>query len=200
MADRYAKDRVGKWCPIPGYEKYEAARSGLIRSARTKKLRKTSGHRDGYDKLNLFDSSGKRRTFHVHILIALTFLGPRPSGHLVDHKDLDHTNNAAWNLRYATLEESNQNRKRRGTSPSNTSERNVFHHGLGGYYVRVYVSKRLGRFETIEEAVAARDRFKAGQESGVMSESGNGLQDGGGGNSQDDTCVGRGRGNRVQDL
>jgi len=181
-------DRVGKWLPVPGFEKYEAARCGLIRSIRLKKLKRTSRHRDGYDKLNLFDSAGKRRTFHVHTIIALTFLGPRPPGHLIDHEDIDHTNNAAWNLRYVTVKESNANRKKRGDSSAKTSEPNVFVHGLGGYYVRLYVSKRLGRFATMEEAVAARDRFKAGKKSGVTSESGNGLQDGGGGNSQDDTC------------
>jgi len=160
VADRYVNERLGKWEPIPGFPGYEAARCGLVRSVRRgdPQLLRTSRHRDGYDKVNVY-VDGRSRTFHVHTLIALTFLGPRPPYQVIDHIDGNHENNNVDNLRYLTITESNKNRGRLGKGKSHTEHRNVFRHGLGGYYVRVYVSKRLGRYATIDEAVAARDAF-----------------------------------------
>jgi hypothetical protein len=50
----------------------------------------------GYAKLHL----GRQLQASVHVLVAATFLGPRPLGHHVDHLDFDRWNNAASNLRY----------------------------------------------------------------------------------------------------
>jgi len=142
---------------------------------------KTIRHRDGYEKVNLY-VDGRSRTFHVHTLIALTFLGPRPAYQVIDHIDRNHQNNSVENLRYLTITESNKNRGRLGKGKSHTEHRNVFQHGLGGYYVRVYVSKRLGRFATIEEAVAARDAFLKARKTEVSNASEDGVPCGTGGN------------------
>jgi hypothetical protein len=141
---------------------------------------KTSRHRDEYEKVNLY-VDGRSRTFHVHTLIALTFLGPRPAYQVIDHIDGNHENNRVENLRYLTIAESNKNRGKLGKGKPHTEHRNVFHHGLGGYYVRVYVSKRLGRFRTIEEAVAARDEFLRSRRSEASNASKDGVPCGAGG-------------------
>lgn len=150
-----------KWRDIPGFGgRYQACRAGLIRRVLRDgfRFRKTCRHRDGYDKMNL---GGK--TYHVHTLIALTFLGPRPAGAIIDHIDGNHANNVAWNLRYVTAKESSANRKPRGKSQASTGEACIYHHGRGGYFVRANPNgkkTRLGRFATIEEARATLDRFR----------------------------------------
>jgi hypothetical protein len=134
---------------------------------RTGKLRRTTPHRDGYDKINLTNAAGVKKTHHVHQLIALTFLGPRPAGHFIDHIDGDHTNHAAWNLRYLSPAESSLNRKKRGDGKQFTGVPCVRNHALGGYFVRVQIAGkkyRLGRFDSLERAasVAMAARKKKG--------------------------------------
>ena len=60
------------------------------------------GHvRDGYHRVTV----GKR-SHTLHVLVARAFLGPPPSAeHTVDHIDMDTSNNAASNLRWATRSE-----------------------------------------------------------------------------------------------
>ena len=43
---------------------------------------------------------GKR--YYVHHLVAEAFIGPRPEGHVIHHKDGNRSNNVAFNLEYAT--------------------------------------------------------------------------------------------------
>lgn len=45
---------------------------------------------------------GKRRSFGVHQIVAMAFIGPCPLGHQVNHKDLDKSNNRLSNLEYLT--------------------------------------------------------------------------------------------------
>lgn len=42
------------------------------------------------------------RTFNIHVLVAKTFLGKRPRGHHICHKDGNKLNNSLNNLRYDT--------------------------------------------------------------------------------------------------
>lgn len=45
---------------------------------------------------------GRNVIFYVHDLVAAAFVGPRPMGAIVNHKDTDKTNNVASNLEYTT--------------------------------------------------------------------------------------------------
>ena len=45
---------------------------------------------------------GQHRSRHVHSLVAEAFLGPRPTGHQVNHIDNDGLNNRLENLEYVT--------------------------------------------------------------------------------------------------
>lgn len=53
----------------------------------------------GYLVVNLY-LDGKQRKRTVHSLVAEGFLGLRPSGSVINHKDCDRHNNAAANLEY----------------------------------------------------------------------------------------------------
>ena len=58
--------------------------------------------RSGYPSVELFDGSGRRKPVRVHVLVAEAFLGPRPDGLDINHKDGKKTNNWDSNLEYVT--------------------------------------------------------------------------------------------------
>jgi len=59
---------------------------------------------DGSLYVNL-SRDGKYKSFKVHCLVALTFIGPRPEGLDVRHLDGDQVNNNLANLAYGTRSE-----------------------------------------------------------------------------------------------
>lgn len=103
------------WKDIPGYEGcFQASDQGRIRSldryVPTKsraglwterfiagQIIKPHKRKDHYYTLCL-----ARKPFTVHRLVAITFLGPRPEGFEVAHKDGDRANCKLENLRYST--------------------------------------------------------------------------------------------------
>lgn len=46
--------------------------------------------------------NGKQKQSRVHVLVAQSFLGPKPYKYQVNHKDGDKTNNLVSNLEYVT--------------------------------------------------------------------------------------------------
>lgn len=91
------------WKPIKDYENYEASTCGRIRntnfhrSGQTKVL--TPGHSRKYPIVQLF-KDGIGKWFHVHKLIAETFI-PNPNNlPQVNHKDENPDNNCVENLEY----------------------------------------------------------------------------------------------------
>ncbi|HVN78614.1 MAG TPA: NUMOD4 motif-containing HNH endonuclease [Terriglobia bacterium] len=88
------------WKEIPGYEgRYQASNLGRIRNQKTHRvLRPTISGKGKYLHLNL----GQSNTQCVHILVAVTFLGPVPEGKEVNHKDGVKTNCCSKNLEYLT--------------------------------------------------------------------------------------------------
>jgi hypothetical protein len=100
-----------QWKPIPGYELlYEISDIGRMRRvadadaypAGTFKTG-TIG-RDGYVRVRL-SKDGKERAFTVHSLVLSAFVGPRPAGHVVNHKDGKKANNHVDNLEYVTQQQ-----------------------------------------------------------------------------------------------
>jgi hypothetical protein len=95
--------------PIPGCAGYLAGEDGSIWSAmpgqghRYKSLHLLRPHRakNGYYNVTL-RANGVKRRYTVHELVATTFLGPRPEGMVVCHRNLDQTDNRSDNLIYAT--------------------------------------------------------------------------------------------------
>lgn len=117
------------WKDIPGYEgRYQASSLGRIRSVdmTVKSVHKRTGTpytrnikgriktqtvaNMGYLVVNL----GHQNVRLVHELVALTFYGPRPSGHEICHGDGNPKNNRADNLRYDTRRENGRDKLRYG--------------------------------------------------------------------------------------
>lgn len=68
----------------------------------------------GYKNVTL-SKNGIQCSKQLHILIALSFLGPRPSGYHVCHNDGDGSNNVLWNLRYDTVAGNMRDKIKHGT-------------------------------------------------------------------------------------
>lgn len=125
-----------QWRPIPGYEgRYEASDQGRVRSVdrwvanrygrfiRPGRLLKLTPGKRGYPLVDLRlrgalradgtrTARGKMRT--VHSVVLETFVGPRPPGMQVLHRNGDKTDNRLSNLRYGTPAENGHDRKRLG--------------------------------------------------------------------------------------
>lgn len=105
-----AEHLTEEWRPVVGIE-CECQVSSLGRFKRTKDsdpiTPRPSGH--GYCVVQF---GGKSRYFHV--IMAATFIGPKPLGLDVDHINLDRTDNRLVNLRYVSRSENTKNAPRVG--------------------------------------------------------------------------------------
>lgn len=106
-----------EWRPVVGWgEFYEVSNLGRVRSLDRVFLCKDGRHRGrqgrilslkarakqgGYPLVSLH-AGGYTRTAKVHLLVAYAFLGPRPSGLRVRHRDGNPLNNKVDNLCYGT--------------------------------------------------------------------------------------------------
>lgn len=108
-------DDQEQWRPIPGYPNYRVSNQGRVMRVEGKdslgrpKARRIlsecpGGGREGkYMRVQL-SRKGQRRTFNVHILVAMAWLDGENLGS-VDHIDEDASNNRACNLRWMGLSE-----------------------------------------------------------------------------------------------
>lgn len=100
------------WLPVPGSDGvYEVSSLGRVRrsvggSNRTYpgRIVKSSDHRSGYKYVRI-NFGGKKHSCRIHTLVALAFLGPKPEGLQVNHKDGVKSNNSVTNLEYMTCSE-----------------------------------------------------------------------------------------------
>ena len=86
--------------PVPGYPGYQVSSSGQVTSPRGRALRHEIV-KGGYHRVAVHGATGRRR-YLVHVLVAELFLGPKPPGHEVNHRDGDKNNNNVANLEYVT--------------------------------------------------------------------------------------------------
>lgn len=112
-----------RWLPVPGYEGfYDASDLGRIRSL--DRMVRTNGgamrlspgqvlaggtYKDGHKHVTLC-REGKRRTFTIHGVIMLTFVGPRPEGLEIRHLNGIPDDNRVVNLAYGTALENAEDR------------------------------------------------------------------------------------------
>lgn len=103
------------WRDTPGYEGfYQVSDTGKIKSIpRTDRVGRSSpgrmmalavNKRWGRLQVSLW-KNGRGRTWKVHTLVALAFLGPQPKDMDVNHRDGNKLNNCASNLEYVTRKE-----------------------------------------------------------------------------------------------
>lgn len=118
------------WKAIPGYEGlYEVSDMGDVRrlpvtikrmlygkliEQRTPGKVLSASKKSVYPMLALC-KDGVPKHKYVHELVALAFIGPRPEGMQVRHRDGDHHNPKLTNLRYGTPTENSMDRHEHGT-------------------------------------------------------------------------------------
>ena len=131
---------LDEWRPIPGYEAYyEVPARGKVRS-----LVRVGGNNRRYGGKVLAGAIGeygyayvvlcvknRRRSFRVHELVAMAFLGEKPEwAECVRHDDGDPANNWATNLFYATDSENAYDRVRHGRHHEANKKTCKFGHDL----------------------------------------------------------------------
>ncbi len=114
------------WKDIPGYVgSYQASDQGRVRSVdrvdcgghrRKSIIRKPGLHNRGYFTMPLSKGSVSR-TYSVHSLIMLTFVGPRPVGLEIAHSNGCPSDNRLSNLRYCTRTQNYWDSEKHGTRP-----------------------------------------------------------------------------------
>jgi hypothetical protein len=112
---------------FPGYEVSSFGRmrslarqvvehNGKVRFHKAKPLKASPNPGDGYPRVSL-RRDGKTRYTYVHVLVALTFIGPPPPGHEVRHGDGNRANPRLDNLCYGTRADNIDDARRHGTFP-----------------------------------------------------------------------------------
>jgi len=109
--------------PIVDFENYEISNLGNVRNIKTEKILKNCINNEGYYQVNLYKDK-KRTTKTIHQLVANTFIENPENKFCVDHINNDKLDNNVNNLRWATSNENQHNRK---ISKNNTS-------GIKGVY------------------------------------------------------------------
>lgn len=113
-----------EWRPCVGHDGYEVSNLGNVRSVdRIVICRGDRPRRRWKGKLLVqapirgylvIKPGGNSQVRYVHLLVARAFLGERPKGLTVNHKDGVKTNNSASNLEYVTYKENTQHAFRIG--------------------------------------------------------------------------------------
>jgi hypothetical protein len=107
------KEREEQWMPIAGWEHvYEVSSLGRVKRiseghcTRPGRVLRTCNNpdRDVYPMVTLCNK-GVRHPAAVHGLVAAAFIGPRPDGAVVNHKDGNKKNNHVSNLEFVTPRE-----------------------------------------------------------------------------------------------
>lgn len=93
-----------QWKTIVGYDDWEVSTHGRVR--RVTPARRTQA---GSILACPLDINGRRRTnlgdktMYVNVLVAETFLGPKPIGYEIHHRDGDQSNDWLYNLEYVEI-------------------------------------------------------------------------------------------------
>ena len=147
---------------VKSFERTVVGRNGSKRTIRERILRPTPT-RDGYLRVNLYDSSGKRKFFFVHRLVSEAFIKNPKKKSCVNHIDEDKTNNTASNLEWCNYEENNNHGTRNARS-AKAQSKSVGQYTRDGELIKIWqsaheVKRRLG-FDQSAVSKAARGKYK----------------------------------------
>ncbi len=113
------------WKPVVGFEsKYQVSNTGHVQSMESGKLLK-GWFAKGYRKVELW-RDGKPCRCSVHSLIAAAFIGMRPLGLHINHKNGWKKKNWASNLEYISQAENNRHAIRTGLNRATTGNLTPF--------------------------------------------------------------------------
>ena len=119
------------WVAIEGYEGiYAISDDGQVMSMNYKKSKlpgiMTQQIRRGYPSVYLCKKGQKEKWGTVHTLVAYHFIGPRPQGMTINHKNGVKTDNRVENLEYVTPSENSKHSFTTGAQ-CNKGEKNSQH-------------------------------------------------------------------------
>ena len=100
------------------------------------------------------------KTFFVHTIIALCYLGERPDDKVIDHINSIRNDNRVENLQYITQSENCLKRNNYGGKPIKGTEKLP----SGRFRVRILINRKqtcLGTYDTEEEAIEIYIQAKA---------------------------------------
>lgn len=110
---------MSEWKPVAGFDReYEVSDDGLVRSA-VRRSGTQAGRilraalTSGYPRVVL-SARGRKVNAFVHQLVAAAFVGPRPDGLQINHKNGTKTDCRVSNLEYLTAAENSQHAIRTG--------------------------------------------------------------------------------------
>lgn len=99
-----------RWAIIEQYPDYEVSDLGRVR-----RVTRGRGARQGavlkawktleYPTVQLYSGTGKAARFYIHDLVAAAFLGKKPNGYQVNHKDGNKSRSELQNIEYVTRSE-----------------------------------------------------------------------------------------------
>jgi hypothetical protein len=90
------------WKPYPHHERYLVSNKGRVWSSYIMGVMSPDVS-SGYLRVVVPNEKGVMRLVNVHELVVLVFVGPRPTGLVIDHIDRNKLNNRDGNLRYVTM-------------------------------------------------------------------------------------------------
>lgn len=105
---------AARWEEVDGFPGYEVSDCGEVR--RAGKLKTQMSDRKGYLWVSLW-LHGKSYTRYISRLVAAAFIGPRPVGEEVRHRNGINTDNRSENLQYGTRTENEHDKRAHGTAP-----------------------------------------------------------------------------------
>lgn len=131
-----------RWLPVAGWDYWYAVSdlgrlrrlAGSRQTPTARLLRPTKGS-SGYLKVEL-QRAGVSQTWNVHALVAEAFIGPRPEGYQVNHKNGIKTDNRLANLEWTTPAGNNRHAQQLGLVKPVTSEEQLSHAKLTAEQVR----------------------------------------------------------------
>ncbi|MGI2239331.1 NUMOD4 motif-containing HNH endonuclease [Staphylococcus cohnii] len=177
------------WKDIPGYEGlYQVSDLGRVRSLDrwvTYKNGKQYFYEGGLRKptrgtrgrlVIKLSKDNKGKTFYIHSLVAMTFIGDKPEGYVVAHKDGDPDNNRLDNIRFDTQSQNIIDVYRQGKkhgegklSLDNVLEIRMLY--KTGEYTQMGLGKMFGVSHTTIRKIVIREKFSFLNDNGTIQES-----------------------------
>lgn len=119
-----------KWIRIGWAKDYEVSNLGRVRSWKVNppnkknktienpKILSTKIGSAGYPCVAIWSNEGIKKMPNVHVLVAEAFMGPRPDGMVVCHKNDDKTDATLKNLEYGTHSQNKKQAIKNGVAPT----------------------------------------------------------------------------------